>query len=256
VFFLLSKLLIFVISPVFWLLLLLIGAAATRRPLRRSWLLGGSLLLALVGTNPYLADAAFRAWEMPPAPQVSHVLSDAGILLTGLGDGRYQPLPRLTQVLPTVSRAAGALHLYRTGRIRRIIISGGSGELAGVGRLSEARHLAHLLEAAGVPPTVILLEERSRNTHENAVFTRQLLTAQPSIRTLTLITSAYHQRRALACFQQVGLQPAVFSTDFQPAALSASRAAQWWPSIGALRRWHVLLREIAGYCIYKALGYC
>lgn len=254
-FFLLSKLLVFVFSPVCWLALLLGWAWATRHPTRRRWLLGTALLLTLVSTSPLLSAAALRAWEMPPTslPSPSY---HAGVLLTGLGDGRQRPLTLPANAWPTASRTAGALHLYRTGRIRRIIISGGSGNLVNQRPESEARYLARLLTEAGVPPAAIMLEERSRNTRENAVFTRQLLARRPDIQSLVLVTSAYHQRRALACFRRVGLQPAAFPTDFRAAALFSEERSWLLPSLGALRQWHLLLRELAGYCVYKVLGYC
>lgn len=252
-FFPLSKLLVFVFSPLCWLAVLLGWAWATRRPARRRWLLSIGLLLALVSTNTLLSNVALRAWELPPTPLPMHITYDAGVLLTGLGDGRHRPLTLAANAAPAASRTAGAYYLYRTGRIRQILISGGSGELGGQRPESEARHLARLLEGVGVPPRVVLLEERSRNTRENAVFTRQMLARHPAIQSLVLVTSAYHQPRALACFRRVGLRPDTFSTDFRA---TISREQPWLPSLRALRQWHLLMREMAGYCIYKVLGHC
>jgi uncharacterized SAM-binding protein YcdF (DUF218 family) len=261
VFFLLSKLLSFMLSPVFWLALLLCWAWLTRRATRRYSLMGVSVLLAFISTSAPLADTALRAWEMPPRAFLSLPPHDAGILLTGLGDGRQKPLSRKilsrsANIRPTASRVAGILHLYRAGRIRRIIISGGSNDLIGSGLLTEARHLGHLLGAAGVPLARILVEERSRNTRENALFTKQLLANHPEIQSLVLVTSAYHQRRALGCFRKVGLRPTAFPTDFR--TIADHRSIRYWviPTLSALKQWHLLLHEMAGYLIYKVSGYC
>lgn len=255
-FFLLSKLLDFVFSPVFWLALLLGWALFTRRPRWRYRLLLISLVLALASTNAPLVDKALRAWELPPRHLQALPAHDAGILLTGLGDGRKKPPKPLRTDGPAPSRLAGALWLYQAGRIRHIIISGGSGELTDSDQTSEARHLAGLLRAAGVPPSAILLEERSRNTRENAVYSRQLLARHPNIHSLVLITSAYHQRRAQGCFQQVGLHPTPFPTDFRAQPYSSSWRYLLVPQVGALERWELLLHEIAGYLMYQVLGYC
>jgi uncharacterized SAM-binding protein YcdF (DUF218 family) len=256
VFFPLSKLLLFIFSPIFWVLLLLAGAWATRRPRRRNWLLALSIGVALVFTNSPLAEATLGAWEMPPRKASTLQVHDVGILLTGLGDGRQRPLTLRANTGPAMSRVAAALDLYQAGHIKRILVSGGSGDLGGQGRVSEARHLAQLLEAAGVPPAHILIEERSRNTRENALFTKQLLTNYPQLQSLVLVTSAYHQRRALGCFRRVGLRPVPFPTDFR--ATTSTHCFQDWilPNMGALKRWHLLLRETAGYLIYRVLGYC
>ena len=254
-FFTLSKLLLFAFSPILWILLLLVASLATRRPHRRYGLLTLSALVAVASTNLPVANAALGAWEMPPRPVSPPQIYDVGVLLTGLGDGRQRPLTLPANTGPATSRVAAALHLYRAGRIKRILISGGSGDLAGQGKVSEARHLAHLLVEAGVPSAHILVEERSRNTRENALFTKHLLTGYPQLHSLLLVTSAYHQRRALGCFRRVGLHPAAFPTDFRAA--SPAHTFSYWliPSVSALRKWHLLLRETAGYCIYKVLGY-
>jgi uncharacterized SAM-binding protein YcdF (DUF218 family) len=193
---------------------------------------------------------------MPPRPASTLQAHDLGILLTGLGDGRQRPLTLPANTGHTASRVAATLHLYQCGLIRRILISGGSGDLVGQGKVSEAGHLAHLLIAAGVPPAHVLLEERSRNTHENALYTKQLITNYPQLQSLVLITSAYHQRRALGCFRRVGLRPESFPTDFRATA-SVHRWQDWVvPNLRALKRWHLLLRETAGFLIYRVLGYC
>ena len=71
-------------------------------------------------------------------------------------------------------RFTNALWVYRAGRVRRIIVSGGQGAVGPqVG--SEAHYLATLLRLVAAPPVGIWLEARSRNIRENAQFTKQLL---------------------------------------------------------------------------------
>jgi uncharacterized SAM-binding protein YcdF (DUF218 family) len=152
-------------------------------------------------------------------------------------------------------RVTNALWLYRAGRARRIIISGGSGAVLGAAT-SEAQELATLLRLAAVPQQDILLEERSRNTRENAKFTKELLAQHPDIKSLVLVTSAFHQRRALGCFARAGLHPQAFPADLYTT--DRSWAPDYWlmPSITALDRWSLLLHELTGYAVYKVAGYC
>ena len=138
--------------------------------------------------------------------------------------------------------------------MRRIIVSGGSGAVLAKAH-TEAAELTTLLRLAGVPAHDILLEEKSRNTHENARFTKQLLAAHPDVKSLVLVTSAFHQRRALGCFRRAGLQPISFPAGFRSSDRRATPDYWLVPSVGALENWSLLLHEMAGWLTYKALGY-
>ncbi len=253
-FFLLSKVLDVVLLPTVWLLALLAAALLARQPRRRRQWLRAALGLLLVGTNPALVNEALLAWERPPVPLAAlprH--ADAAVLLTGITEVDKSPHDRV-YLGPGADRFTNALWLYRAGRVRRIIVSGGSGAVLRKAH-TEAADLAVLLRLAGVPNSTILLEDQSRNTHENALFTKRLLAGHPELDTLVLVTSAFHQRRALGCFREAGLRPLSFpagfrSTDRQPTP-------DYWllPSPAALESWSLLVHEMAGWLTYKLLGY-
>nr|WP_262907850.1 YdcF family protein [Hymenobacter sp. 15J16-1T3B] len=251
----LSKLLDFLLLPALWLLGLLLAALLTRRPARRRTLLLVVLGLFLLGTNNALVNEALLAWELPPVGlRRLGGPHDAGVLLTGIGDGRKSPHDRV-YLGRGADRLTNALWLYRAGRIRRIIISGGSGLLEGARGRTEARELYVLLRLADVPARDIWLEERSRNTRENALYTKELLAHHPDVKSLVLITSAFHQRRALGCFQRVGLHPTPFPAGFVTTDRSAAPSYWLIPDADALSRWSLLLHELSGYVVYRVLGY-
>jgi uncharacterized SAM-binding protein YcdF (DUF218 family) len=253
-FFLLSKTLDFVLLPAVWLVALLLGALACQPGGRnqRRWLRGAGLLV-LLGTNNALVNEALLAWERPPVALAAVAPADAVVLLTGITSGSKSPHDRV-YLQHGADRLTNALWLYRAGRARRIIITGGSGAVFSAGN-TEAKDLATLLRLAAVPAADILLEERSRNTRENAKFTKELLAKHPDIKSLVLVTSAFHQRRAIGCFAKVGLHPQPFSADFY--STNRSWAPDYWlvPNIDALSRWSLLLHEMAGYFVYKAANY-
>ena len=254
-FFLLSKLLDFVLLPVVWLAVLLLLALLARpgsRWQRRS--LWAATLLLLLGTNNALVNEALLAWEKPAVALAAVTPADAAVLLTGVAIGNKSPHDRV-YLSRGADRFTNALWLYRAGRVRYIVISGGSGSvLHTVG--TEAAGLRTLLRLSGVPDSALLLEERSRNTRENALFTKALLARKPGIRSLVLVTSAFHERRALGCFAQVGLHPQPFPATFYTS--DRSWLPDYWllPNIEALDRWSLLLHEMAGYLVYKVAGYC
>ncbi|QNH60666.1 YdcF family protein [Hymenobacter sediminicola] len=253
-FFLLSKVLDFLLLPVVWLLVLLVAALLTRRPGRQRRLLLVTLVLLVLGTNNALVNEALLAWELPPVglrELPRH--ADAAILLTGITNTGKSPHDRV-YLHDGADRLTNALWLWRAGRVRYILVSGGSGAVFRKAH-TEAEDLITLLHLAGVPDSVLIREDKSRNTRENALFTQRIVQARPELDTLLLVTSAFHQRRALGCFARVGLQPQPFPAGF----FSSNRAASpdYWlvPSSDALDRWSLLLHEISGYAVYKVLGY-
>ncbi|WP_046242666.1 YdcF family protein [Hymenobacter terrenus] len=253
-FFLLSKLLDLLLLPTVWLLALLLAALVARQPHRQRQWLRAVVALLLVGTNSALVNEALLAWERPPVPLAAlPTRADAAVLLTGITLVDKSPHDRV-YLGPGADRFTNTLWLYRAGRVRRIIISGGSGSVLSKAH-TEAGDLATLLRLAGVPASDILLEEKSRNTRENALFTKQLLAAHPDIKSLVLVTSAFHQRRALGCFRKVGLQPISFPAGFRSS--DRTYTPNYWlvPSAEALENWSLLVHEISGWLMYKALGY-
>ena len=254
-FFLLSKTLDFALLPVVWLLALLLAALLARRARwRRQWLAAAFALL-LLGTNQALVNEALLAWEVPPVPLAALPRrADAAVLLSGITNVSKSPHDRV-YLHEGADRLTHALWLWRAGRVRRIIVSGGSGALEAVAH-SEAAELATLLRLAGVPDSALVLEKESRNTRENALLTKQIVASHPQWDTLVLVTSAFHQRRALGCFAKVGLRPLPFPAGVQ--TIDRRAAVGYWlvPDGSALGRWSLLLHELAGWAAYKLRGWC
>jgi uncharacterized SAM-binding protein YcdF (DUF218 family) len=88
-------------------------------------------------------------------------------------------------------RPERAAELYLAGVAPRIIVSG----------KGDAEDNRRILEARGVPPSAVLLEPDSRSTRQNAQFSARLLHSLGAHR-VVLVTSWYHSRRALRCFQR------------------------------------------------------
>ncbi|MGB4399127.1 MAG: YdcF family protein, partial [Daejeonella sp.] len=100
-------------------------------------------------------------------------------------------------------RVVHAIQLYKAGKIKRIIISGGSGALVGK-KVPEAEHLKKVFLFSGVPDSVLYIESESRNTVENARFSKRLIDSLQLQPKFLLVTSAFHMPRAMGCFQKAG----------------------------------------------------
>jgi uncharacterized SAM-binding protein YcdF (DUF218 family) len=253
-FFILSKILDFLLQPILWVLLFLaLGLWWRNSKIRQRFLLIAFALLVFF-TNPFLINEAWLAWEIPPTPLKNMPVYDAGILLTGVTHSDKSPHDRV-YFNKGADRVLHTLLLYREGKIGKIIISGGSGAILKK-ESTEAAELRKTLLFSGVPDSVIIVEDKSRNTRENALFTRKLLELHPEIRKTILITSAFHLRRAEGCFRKAGLQPDIFATDFYSSDRKFTPDNLIIPQENALANWNRLLHEMAGYLMYKLLGYC
>ena len=151
-------------------------------------------------------------------------------------------------------RVTHTLQLYKLGKIKKILVSGGSGRLDALNR-KEAFEVAEALMLMGVPASDIVTESESRNTHESAEAVKKLLTGQAAPSECLLITSAYHLRRSLACYKKVGWNMDTFSVDFHATVRKFYLDTLLVPSVDALRDWHVLIKEWTGMIAYKVAGY-
>ena len=100
--------------------------------------------------------------------------------------------------------AERAAELYLEGWAPMIIFSGGLGRLTeGVWTETEADQFAKIATEKGVPPEVILIENKSTNTGENILFTQQLLNQKKlDPQSFIVVQKPYMERRSFATFKK------------------------------------------------------
>ncbi|ANE52721.1 YdcF family protein [Flavisolibacter tropicus] len=253
-FFILSKILFFLLAPLIWIITTLAMALFAKKDKRRKRALVTTAALLLLFTNPFISNEAWLLWERGPKPIATLPTYDAAIILTGLTDMDKSPHDRV-YTNKGADRVLHTLQLYKLGKVQHIIISGGNGSLKEK-ITTEAESLRQLLVQAGVPDSVILMEDKSRNTYENARFTKQLLSQHPDLKKLLLVTSAFHMRRAEACFKKAGVVADTYPADFYTHDRSWDLDKLLLPQEAVLSLWQKLLHEMAGYVVYKVVGYC
>jgi uncharacterized SAM-binding protein YcdF (DUF218 family) len=150
-------------------------------------------------------------------------------------------------------RLTEGLIQYRKGRIKTIIISGGSGSLVDDTRESILAK-AFLTENCGIPDSVVLIDTVSRNTYENAVESKKIMNTK-GLKSAIMITSAWHMRRAEGCFKKVGMDVDIHPTDGLYHIQGFSPSDLFIPGTGNIIKWENLMHEIAGIIIYKLQGY-
>lgn len=248
VFFIASKLIWAMLRPDSLLMLGLVAAwaLARRRPRLSRGLLGVVLaLMALVAAWPvqdWLLRPLETAYPRPAAPaQVAGIIVLGGAELADL-----TALYTAPQLNSGAERLTEAMALALRHPEARVIFTGGSGNLRGgaAGTTVATRLFAEL----GLAPDRLILESASRNTAENAAFTRDLLQPKPGERWL-LVTSAYHMPRAVAVFCAAGWRGIVpWPVDFR------SPGAAGWQFSDNATDLATGLREWIGLAAYRLTG--
>lgn len=242
----------FLLPPGIFILLLL-GAAWRfhHRGRRRAFLFTLFVLTAIWGlslawTAGELTSALESGFTIPAQPR-----GDAIILL---GGGVNDLVPDLSgRGVPTegmLPRVVTAVRLQRRLGIP-VLVSGGA---VFDGRTPEAVIVKRFLIDLGVPENKILTESKSRDTVENARFSKEIL-KRHGLHTPLLVTSAYHMRRSVMAFRRAGLEvtpvPAQFLTSSETAPTTW---ADWLPSADSLNDSSRALREYLGILFYRLGG--
>lgn len=253
-FFLFSKLLAFLTTPLTWILVAIAYGFYTKNKKRKKRSLITALILFLFFSNAVVFDVFMGMWEVSGKQAEDIGEYDVAVVLGGMTEWDSN-LERLSFRRGS-DRLWQAMELYTRGKVKKVLISGANGSIY-EDDLMEASQLKDFLVRLGVPEKDILTENESRNTHENAMFTAKILKEQyPEIKTILLVTSGSHMRRARACFRNEGLDCDVYATDLYTGKwpyITFERLI--FPHIETLGSWNALIHEISGYMIYALMGY-
>ncbi|TAE00054.1 MAG: YdcF family protein [Bacteroidetes bacterium] len=250
-FFLLSKSLLFIALPLNWIIGLGFYTLFCKNEQRRKKMMILNLFMLIFFTNPILVNEALTLWEIAPIPLKEVKNYDVGIVLTGFTQDMRSPKDRI-YFEKGADRLMHAVKLYRLGKIRKIMISGASEfDWKGGVKSEITRSLKDVLLDCGIPNEDILVENSSKNTYENAIFSTKILTTDFANQRFLLITSAFHLRRAKACFDKAGLKTDMFACDFY----STDRNAYFLPDPQELEDWNRLIKEWIGFVVYWAKGW-
>ena len=132
----------------------------------------------------------------------------------------------------------------------RLVFTGGSGDLLHQD-LKEAPVVRAALLKLGFKVERVLFEDRSRNTYENAVFSKLLAKPQPGEKWL-LVTSASHMPRAIATFRAQGWHTIAWPVGYWTDGKLLGNVA--FDFVGGLAFLHFGLREWVGLAAYRASG--
>lgn len=248
VFFIFSKILSFAVDPFFWIIILLLLALFAKKKYRRPRYLVSALILTFVFSSSPIYKITFDYWKIKQ--DITYQKFDAGILLGGMISLSSSDENILFNEYN--DRLLNTLELFHKGIIKKIIITGASGSLSS--DLKEADIIKSFLIRIGVPREKIIVENQSKNTHENAIYTELTCKELEMDKySFLLITSDYHMRRSLSCFKKTGLNITPFVKESDEFHFDLEYLIA--PQTSVLFKWKVLFHEIVGYFMYKLMGY-
>lgn len=253
----------FVLSKLYWLLLspanllffvLLAGTVLLFTRRRRT----GRWLIVLV-TSVYLLAGILPAGTMltavlenrfpanPPLPdKVAGIVTLGGTVMQVISRDRGQP-----SLTDGSERLIEFIHLARKYPDAKLVFSGGSGSLTHP-QLKETVVVKAVLKELGFDDSRVMYESRSRNTYENALYTRKLAKPKPG-ETWVLITSAMHMPRAMGCFREVGWKNLIaYPVDYSTTGRGGFELH--FGPFGGLDRLETALHEWIGLTVYWILG--
>lgn len=214
----------FYISKILWALaapsnfigiLMVLGALCllTGRVRAAKWLIApAAALYFLFGIMP-LGLAMLRPLEdrfpvLDPAK-----LSPTGIIVLGGGvDETLSKARGTTELSEAGGRMTEAVALARRFPNARVVFTGGTAALRGAD-ITESDIARKLFLSLGLDESRLTFEDKSRNTYENAEFTKRLVQPKPG-ETWLLVTSAYHMPRSIGIFRKADFAVVPYPVDF------------------------------------------
>jgi uncharacterized SAM-binding protein YcdF (DUF218 family) len=245
-FFSLSKLGGFFVQPSNFLIIVsLFGAVLMWTRFRRAGqriLVGSILALVVCGFLP-IGNWLLRPLEQrfPPWGE-KHGAPDGIIVLGGVisyGTSAARPYPGINDAAERITVVSKLAQQFPKARL---IYSGGS----------EADTAADLLEAFGISRSRIEVELQSRNTIENAIFTKGIAEPRPGQRWL-LVTSAFHMPRAVGVFRQLGFPVEAYPVDWRTPG-PEDDLIPFGSLADGLRQVDLAIHEWSGLIAYRLTG--
>jgi uncharacterized SAM-binding protein YcdF (DUF218 family) len=190
-----------------------------------------------------------KKWQPQPVIINKNTIYSCGIVAGGFGSPGADENGYFNA---TSDRFIQAVKLYKLGNIKHLLISGGNGKVEEK-NFREATWARGEFSTMGIPDSVIFVEDRSNNTEDNAIYSKQILDSLQLNPPYLLITSAHHVPRASIIFKNAGMQTVPF-----PCNYIAGRGSHSFSSIlpdpSILFTWNFYLKETAGYVWYKLKG--
>lgn len=236
------------VPPGLFVVLLLIGAFFTRKRRAQTvfllFLAAGVYLASIVPVANFLLSPLESQYAVPGVDDLR--TGQAYVVLAGgINDKASDIFGQGTLSSDSTARLVAAYRLYRISR-KPIIISGGPAYLS---RTPESEIGKRFLVKLGVRNDHIMIETRSRDTQENAIYTKEIC-AGKGISKIVLVTSAYHLKRAMLLFMPFFHDVTPCPSDIRTSE-DEVRIRDFFPDAESFHTTSIALRERLGILFHK-----
>lgn len=247
--FLLSKIFFLFLAPFVWLMILLACYFIVKKPSNKRRIKIAAISIALIFSNPFVYHNFVLWYQAKPVELSQHQQFQVGILLGGLSGYDKHNKGFFTE---SSDRFIETVQLYHQGIIKKILISGGNGTFRN--QPPETKFLSEEMIKNGVNASDIILEGKSRNTYENAIFCKKILDSLQLKSPHVLITSAVHMPRSIRLYQRAGMLIQPYPCNYFEFDEEKPFYEYWIPKIDLLENWKYTIKEILGTFIYQLAG--
>ena len=220
--------------------------------LGRKLVMASVLLLVICGLSPlgnyllYPLESRFPPWQAGGGAVPDGIIILGASIEADLSAAHGTPVVRSAP--DRIITAAALAHRYPNARI---VFSGGSANLIS-NDAREADFAGTIFESLGIAKSRLIMERASRNTLENAQFSKALVAPKDGERWL-LVTSAFHMPRSVGLFRKAGFAVEPYPVDWRVGGrddlMTLSNVA-----VEGLARTDLAIREWMGLIAYWATG--
>jgi uncharacterized SAM-binding protein YcdF (DUF218 family) len=243
-FFYFSKILEFFIYPFSWIVLLVVlGIFVKKAGLKKKLFIAAAVVLFLF-SDSFLLNQFTKRWDIAPVTLTSTGKYNCAIVLGGFSSELASGADFFNG---SADRFIQALKLFQNGKVKRILVSGGNGSLF-PDSFREGDWVKTQLLEFKVPDSCIIIEDKSRNTIENAAFSKIKLDSAHIKGPYVLITSGFHMRRSLQIFRKTKIDVTPFPCNYLTGD-GYSGVGDFVPDPGVLATWNIYIKEMIGYLV-------
>ncbi len=243
-------------------ILLVLAIIVYKRRTLQTTLIVIALAVLWVGGNPFVSSLALRSLEWRYLPPNPVPWAEAIVVLGGGTDPAEFPRPTV-EINGSGDRVLYGAQLYKQGKAPLVLLSGGTITFLGKHASTPAEQMAEIMKWMDVPESAMVLQTKSQNTYEDALYCGEIL-KERGIKRIILVTSAFHMPRAVGLFEHEGFKVIPAPTDYKVTEQSwdnlihgdlQSKMVALMPDVNDMSLTTLAMKEYIGIAVYSLRGW-
>jgi uncharacterized SAM-binding protein YcdF (DUF218 family) len=247
-----SKILFVFSTPIVWVCVLFVLGVLVKNTKKKKQFLIAGLITFYLFSNSFVFDEIVSVWEPEMNTVSGEEKYDLAIVLGGYSS--FSPAVNQVNFGPTADRLNCVLPLYQSGKVKRILLCGGAGNLYDFNG-AEANYIGEYLKSIGIKSRHLIVEPNSKNTYQNALEAKIIIDSLEIESKVLLSTSTIHMKRSSACFEKQNIEFDEYRVDGLTGERKFYFDHMFIPNAETLFKWNIIIHEWLGLVSYKIAGY-